>query len=72
MRGGELQRWRADPVTEWLLKKLDRVQEVCQQEALRSSSNEPYLTMSIVAKSEGRYDLVEEIKEMIKEGGEDE
>ena len=52
--------------------KLSQVQEQCKEEALKSANKEPYTTVSVVARAEGRYDLVEEIKALIKEGDEDE
>ncbi len=39
-------------------------------DSLQSASKEPFLTVGIVSRAQGRYDLVDEIKDMIK--GEDE
>lgn len=61
-----LQQWGKDPVTQWVLDKLDKVQEQGLYDSLRAANNNPVRTVSIVSRAEGRYDLVDAIKELIK------
>ena len=65
-----LEQWAATQETAWLMKFLKAVQAQSMEDCLRSASKEPFNTVGIVARAEGRYDLVEAIKAMIHQGDE--
>ena len=65
----ELEQWKALPVSMWLLDRLDKVQEGCKTVCLSAGqAKTPHEVVQIVTRHEGMYDLIEQIKEMLKEG----
>lgn len=72
MENQEIARWAADPVTQWFLDKMKQEQQASLHACLRSVNADSRITVALVARAEGRYDLVNEIKALIKEGDEDE
>ena len=68
MNKSDLGTWANSLGTMWLVEQLEKVQGQCMVDSLRSSDCDPVKVALVVARNEAKYDLINEIKELIKGG----